>query len=47
MAQMARVGFRTVGNCEGHQVTAAQLALLPGLRRELGGSGVGETSFGV
>lgn len=34
---MARIGFRTVGSCIGHQVTAAQLALLPGWRRELAG----------
>lgn len=39
MAQMACVGFRTVGSCAGHQVTAAQLAVLPGLQRELGGGG--------
>lgn len=30
MAQMARVGFRTVESCSGHQVTAAQLAVPPG-----------------
>lgn len=36
MAQMARVGFRTVGSCAGHQITAAQLAVLPE-RRELQG----------
>lgn len=28
MAQMARFGFLTVGNCSGHQVTGAQLAVL-------------------
>lgn len=39
MAQMARVGFRTVGNWNGHQVTTAQLAVLPGQRKELGARG--------
>lgn len=34
---MARVGFRTIGSCAGHQVTAAQLAVLPAQRRTLGG----------
>lgn len=43
MTQMARVGFRTVGSCAGHQVTAAQLAVLPARRRKL----VGETSCGA
>lgn len=37
MAQMARVGFRTVESCPGHQVTAAQLAVPPGRLRELRG----------
>ena len=34
---MARVGFRTIGSCAGHQVTAVQLAVLPAQRRKLGG----------
>lgn len=46
MAQMARVGFRTVGSCRGHQVTTAQLAVLPGQRRELGCGGGGEKLLG-
>lgn len=37
MAQMARVGFRTIGSCAGHQVTAAQLAVLLAQRRKLWG----------
>lgn len=36
MAQMARVGFRTIGSCAGHQVTAAQLAALPARRMNWG-----------
>lgn len=37
MAQMARIGFRTVGGCPGHQVTAAQLAKLLGRLRMVAG----------
>lgn len=37
MAQMARVGFRTVESCSGHQVTAAQLAVPLGRCKELRG----------
>lgn len=44
-AQMARVGFRTVGSCAGHQVTAAQLAVL---RAAEGAGEVGtDASFGI
>lgn len=42
MAQMARFGFLTVGNCSGHQVTGAQLAVPAAERR---GRRVGERSF--
>jgi hypothetical protein len=43
MAQMARFGFLTVGNCSGHQVTGAQLAVLAA---GVGGEGeLGKRSF--
>lgn len=42
MAQMARFGFLTVGNCSGHQVSGAQLAVLVA---GVGGRRVGERSF--